>query len=201
MAENWKITGTYFETCNCETACPCLFLSPPTSGDCTAMLGWHIDQGNIGGVDLSGFNTALAVHAPGHMAQVKWEVALYVDERASGEQQTALTQIFAGQAGGHFGVIAGHVGEVLGAGPAAIEYKADGKKRSLTIGGVADVALEAIEGQGGGEVILSGHPLAVAPGQPGVVGRNSNLSYHDHGMDWDISGGYSLHSPFDYQGP
>jgi hypothetical protein len=27
MAEQWNLTGTYFETCNCEAACPCVFLS------------------------------------------------------------------------------------------------------------------------------------------------------------------------------
>ncbi|MHA6645712.1 DUF1326 domain-containing protein, partial [Mesorhizobium sp. A623] len=36
MMTEWKLSGSYFETCNCETACPCVFLSPPTEGDCTA---------------------------------------------------------------------------------------------------------------------------------------------------------------------
>ena len=36
MAENWSIKGGFFETCNCEVACPCAFLSPPTEGECKA---------------------------------------------------------------------------------------------------------------------------------------------------------------------
>ena len=36
----WSIKGTYFESCNCEVACPCLFLSAPTEGYCTALVGW-----------------------------------------------------------------------------------------------------------------------------------------------------------------
>ncbi|MBI3680386.1 MAG: DUF1326 domain-containing protein [Acidobacteria bacterium] len=41
-----------------KPACPCIFLSPPTEGDCTAVVGWHIDTGNLGAVDLAGLNVA-----------------------------------------------------------------------------------------------------------------------------------------------
>jgi hypothetical protein len=60
------------------------------------LIAWHIDQGNFGEIDLKGLNAALAVHSPGHMLQVKWKVALYVDEQAGQGQQDALTQIFSG---------------------------------------------------------------------------------------------------------
>ena len=29
----WKLTGTYFEACICEAACPCVMMSPPTTGE------------------------------------------------------------------------------------------------------------------------------------------------------------------------
>jgi hypothetical protein len=38
MAESWKVRGTYFETCNCAVACPCVFLSAPTDGECTVLI-------------------------------------------------------------------------------------------------------------------------------------------------------------------
>ena len=38
--------------------------------------------------------------------EVKWKVALYVDERANQEQRGALTQIFSGQSGGHLANLA-----------------------------------------------------------------------------------------------
>jgi hypothetical protein len=73
MAEQWNLTGTYFETCNCEAACPCVFLSPPSTGECTVLIAWHIDQGRSDDVALDGLNVALAVHSPGHMMQVQWK--------------------------------------------------------------------------------------------------------------------------------
>lgn len=97
METQWKVAGTYFEACNCEAACPCVFTSPPTEGDCKALIGWHIDQGTFSDTTLDGLNAALFAYAPGHMLQTKWKVALYVDERADAQQMDALTKIFSGR--------------------------------------------------------------------------------------------------------
>lgn len=83
MAAQWSLTGTYFETCNCESACPCVFLSPSTTGECTVLIGWHIEKGRLDAVALDGLNVALAVYSPGHMAQVKWKAALYFDNKGT----------------------------------------------------------------------------------------------------------------------
>lgn len=201
MADNWNISGTYFETCNCEAACPCVFLSPPTTGECTLFIAWHIDEGSFGDTSVNGLNVALAVHSPGHMTQVQWKVALYLDDKASQAQQEVLTQIFAGQAGGHFAVLGQHIGEVAGVTNAAIEYQAEGKKRSIRIAGIAEADIEAIQGGGGADVLVSGNPLAIVPGEPQVVARSGRLSYNDHGMNWELSGKNGFYSPFTYKGP
>lgn len=45
----------------------------------------------------------MSVHAPGHMFKgPKWNVALYLDEKADNDQTDALTMIFSGPAGGYF---------------------------------------------------------------------------------------------------
>ena len=201
MADNWTISGNYFESCNCEAACPCVFLSPPPTGDCTLMVGWHIDSGNMNGVDLSGLNVALAVHSPGHMIEVKWRIALYLDETATEQQAGALGQIFSGQAGGHFAVLGQHIGEVAGVSSVPIDYKAEGKSRSLKVGNVAEMDIEGIEGGGGAEVKINGNPLGIVPGEPMVGARSGKLSYHDYGMDWELSGKNGFFSPFTYTGP
>lgn len=199
MAPEWKLTGTYFETCNCEAACPCVFLNPPTTGDCTVFIGWHIDTGGFKDVRLDGLNVALAVHSPGPMAQVKWQAALYLDERATQPQQTALAQIFSGQAGGHPAVLGALVGQVLGVKSVAIEYHAEGKRRSLRIPNIAEAKIEAIVGQGNAEVTVSNMPLCIAPGYPAVVAKSERLSYHDHGWQWEVAGKNGFFSPFTYQ--
>lgn len=197
---SWNLDGTYFEACNCDVACPCIFLSAPTEGECTVLVAWHIDRGRDGDVALDGLNVAMAVHAPGHMMQTKWRAALYLDERASEPQQQSLTKIFGGQAGGQPAVLAQFVDEILGVTSTAIDYQAVGKDRSLTIPNVASIEIEALAGQNGDEVTVSGHPLCIAPGHPAVVAKSSQVSYTDHGMTWTISGKNGLFSPFTYQG-
>lgn len=194
----WNLKGTYFESCNCEAACPCLFLSPPTEDDCTLLVGWHIDQGEFENTKLDGLNVALAVYAPGHMAEVQWQVALYLDDRASERQSEALAAIFSGQAGGHPARLAGHIGEVLGVGPASIEFETEGKRTSMKVAGIAEVAIAAAAGQGDADITVTNHPLAIAPGFDGVVARSERLTYDDHGMHWQLTEKNGLYSPFEY---
>ena len=197
---SWKVSGSYFESCNCASACPCVFLSAPTTGECTAIVGWHIDDGAHEDLRLDGLNVALAVHSPGHMAEAPWRVALYLDDRGSEEQQQALGAIFSGAAGGHPAVLASHIGEVLGVGTAPIAFQGEGASRTMRVGEVADVAITAMAGQGGAQVKIANHPLAVAPGQELVAAHADHLRFTDHGYEWELSGTNGFFSPFTYNG-
>jgi len=197
---SWNISGSYFESCNCESACPCVFLSAPTTGECTALLGWHIDDGVHEGVRLDGLNVSLAVYSAGHMATTPWRAALYLDDRATPEQQGALGAIFSGAAGGHPAVLASHIGEVVGVTVAPISFDGAGASRAMRVGDMADVRITALAGQGGEQVTIANHPLAVAPGQQLVAARADNLRYTDHGYEWELSQTNGFFSPFTYNG-
>ncbi len=200
MAEGWSLKGSYFEACNCEAACPCVFLGPPTQGDCTLLVGWHIERGNFGATVLDGLNVALAVYSPGHMLQTKWQAALYLDERATEPQRAALAKIFSGQAGGHLANLAACVGEVLGIKSAAIEFRSEGRRRGLKIGTVGEMAIEAVPGAGGAEVEISNVPFCVVPGIPAVAARSMRLGFHDYGYKWEVTDRNGFYSAFAYQG-
>jgi hypothetical protein len=196
---SWSLNGTYFEACNCDAACPCIFTSPPTEGECTALVAWHIDKGHYGDTALDGLNIALAVHAPGTMVATKWKVAAYFDEKASAEQSDALHAIFGGKAGGHPAVLASFIGEMVGASNVPMAYEADGRRSSLSISSIANTAIEMVEGQGGQLIVVEGHPLCIAPGKPATVARSSAFALADHGWDWRFSGRSGLMSEFAYQ--
>ena len=195
----WSLKGTYFETCNCEAACPCVFTSPPTEGDCTALVAWHIDEGRFGDVSLDGLNVALAVHAPGTMVATKWKAAAYFDDKASPAQNDALHAIFSGKAGGHPAVLASFIGEMVGAKNVPMHFQADGRHGSLSIPGITEAEIEALEGQGGQPISISNHPLCIAPGQAAVVARSKNFRFSDFGFDWKLSGRNGFISDFAYQ--
>ncbi len=201
MASKWNLNGMYFEACNCDVACPCVFTSAPTEGKCTVLLAWHIEKGKYGDVSLDGLNVALAAYAPGHMLQVKWDIALYLDEKANPAQRDALTTIYAGKAGGEPAALAPLVGKVLGVKPVRIEFSAKGKERSLRIPNIAEMQIAAIEGAGGKEVTLENLPMTAVPNQTTVVAKSKKLTFHDHGMDWNVSGKNGFYMPFAFKGP
>jgi hypothetical protein len=198
MAQDWNLKGTYFEACNCDLACPCVFLSSPTTGECTVLIGWHIDEGSFDGVSLNNLNVAMAAHAPGHMMEVEWKAALYLDASASEEQAGALGKIFSGQSGGHFARIGAHIGEVLGVASVPIDYQAEKGNRRIKIGDIGEAEIESAGGQGGEDITVTNHPLCVSPGFPAVVSKSKTLKYNDHGYKWDISEKTGFFSPFNY---
>ena len=196
----WSVSGSYFESCNCEAACPCVFLSPPTTGECTVVVGWHIDKGEFEGQQLDDLNVALAVYVPGHMATEKWSAAVYLDDRASEEQTSALGAIFSGAAGGHPAALAAHIGEVHGVASASIAFDADESSRAMRIGDIADIKVTAMAGQGGAQVTITNHPLCIAPGNGAVAARSDHFRYDDHGYEWELSARNGFFSPFQYEG-
>lgn len=199
MAEAWQLSGQYLESCNCKPACPCVFLSTPTEGDCTVVVGWHIDSGKYGAVELSGLNVALAVDSPGAMHEVQWKAALYLDERATEQQKNGLLTIFSGQAGGHPARLATHIGEVLGVASVPIQFQREGKHGHLKVGHVAEVEIEALAGARGADVTVTGHPFCISPGYPVVVAKSKGLRYEDHGYKWVLSDRNGMYAPFSYQ--
>ena len=133
------------------------------------------------------------------MLEVKWRIALYVDERANQGQRDALTQIFSGQAGGHLAGLAPLIGEVLGVKAAPIEYRSEGKRRSLRLGDVADAEIDGLCGQDGGEVTIGNQPFTVVPGFPAVVAKSKQMNFADYGLKWEVSNKNGFFSPFAYQ--
>jgi len=199
METHWKLDGTYFETCNCEATCPCIFLSPPAEGECKVIVSWHIDKGRFGEIQLDDLNVAMFVHSPGNMVEGNWKVALYLDSRADQRQQEGLTRIFSGQAGGHPADLAPLIDQVLGVKTCTIEYEAQGKKRKIRIADIASAEIQAQPGQGEADITVTNHPLAIAPGYPAVVARSKEARYRDHGFELEVTNKNGLYSPFSYK--
>ncbi len=199
-SKSWKIEGDYFEACNCDTVCPCVFLGDPDQGECDATVAWHIEKGYFDSLKLDDLNAAAVFRAPGNlMTGPKWKIAIYVDERASKEQADAIVKIFSGQAGGFFGVLAERIGELAGVRHVPITFVKEGKRRSVTIPSALDVSVESVVGANQGqEVLLVNPPLAVVPGVDLVVAKSTKHYYSDHGMKWENKGKNAFHSKFAY---
>jgi len=198
---NWRLEGDYFEACNCDTICPCVFLGNPDQGECDVTIAWHIDKGHFDNTSLDGLNVVGVFHTPGNMwTGPKWKAALYLDERATKEQVDGLGTIYSGRAGGFFGIIAGFVGELAGVRQMPINFEMDGKRRTLQIPSTLELTIEGLEGgeDKSKEVTVSNAPRHVAPGFPAIVAQSTKNRYSDHGMKWDNSGKNGFYSRFAY---
>ncbi len=84
MASNgntaWRIKGEEVGSCNCNWACPCQFNSNPTEGDCKAVIGYDIREGQFGDTDLSGTRFVSIVSWPGAIHEGTKARAIFADE-------------------------------------------------------------------------------------------------------------------------
>src|SRR5579864_943473 len=105
LSASWRVSGTYFESCNCDAICPCRSTRGAkgglsTHGVCDFALSWWIKQGNFGDTTLESLTAVMVGSYIDQPKWTPWQVALLVDERASPEAQKALEEIFLGRAGG-----------------------------------------------------------------------------------------------------
>ncbi|MGA7979129.1 MAG: DUF1326 domain-containing protein [Chromatiaceae bacterium] len=195
---DWSLKGNYFESCNCDLVCPCIFLRPPTQGFCEAFVGWHVQHGHMGDVKLDGLNVAAWLHSPGALTEGAWRLALYIDDRADEAQTAALSKIFGGEVGGHPAVLAGLVGELLGVKSVPITFTEDGDTHYLEIPGIGKNLTRRVAGEDGGRVMVSNHPLAVAPGNPVEISASEDAYYKDYDVEWRQNDKIGLAAPFTY---
>ncbi len=103
-----------FEVCTCNVLCPCWVGEDPDGGTCDGLLGWRVDKGQIDGVDVGGITLVMMAHIPGNILQGNWRAMVYLDERATENQEEALLNVFTGKLGGPIADLASLVGEVVG---------------------------------------------------------------------------------------
>jgi hypothetical protein len=197
---SWKLDGTYFENCNCQFACPCSvtsFASPGTEERCQVVLTYHVDRGEIDGVDVSGLTVALVADTPPQMVQGGWRLGLIIDEKASDQQAEKLGAVFGGQAGGPIGNLAPLVGEVLGMERARIEYHNGGRRHSVKIGGDIEIEVEDYVPDGQPEPSrLQGinHPS----GSTITIARPTRSRIKAFGMEFHNEGRSAFSAPFSW---
>jgi hypothetical protein len=141
----WNLEGTYFENCPCDMVCPCTtsgLTKPADTERCRVVLVFHIDSGEVDGVDASGLTVAVLADTPRVMAEGNWRVGVFMDEDATQEQADKLGAVFSGQLGGPMEALSGLIGETLGVEVAPIEYEDDGRRHRVRIGEFAEIEIE-----------------------------------------------------------
>ncbi|MBV8774222.1 MAG: DUF1326 domain-containing protein [Deltaproteobacteria bacterium] len=193
-SNRWQIVGEYFENCNCDVVCPCLFspnpalTTKPTNGSCEVALAFHVDQGVYQDVILDSLNAVVMARTPGTMADGNWTVAVYLDERADDRQREGLKSIFTGGVGGPLGALAPLISTVLGIKMVPINYRKEGKRRTVEIANVMQMGVHAAPGLDPEKEIFATNAHPFAPEGVAMAVGNENSTWADYGMRWDNSG-------------
>lgn len=198
----YQLNGTYLESCNCDVVCPCTtsgLTAPADHERCQVTLAFHVDSGQIDGVDVSDRSVVLFADAPQVMADGGWQVGLYIDASASDAQADALGRVFSGQAGGPMGALAPLVGQVLGVERVPITYRDAGRRHSVSVGEAIDIEIDDRVapqfGDRGPVMALTGvfHPANSTL----TVARSSRATGKGvHGRSWDFAGRNGHSAPF-----
>jgi hypothetical protein len=196
----WRIEGRYFENCNCEVVCPCT-ASLALGADydrCKVVLAFHVDSGEVEGVDVSDLTLAAVADTPKFMHEGNWRLGVLIDDRASEEQAEKLGAVFSGALGGPMGALAGLVSESLGVERVPLEFSSENGHHSLTVGdrgkaGVQDVVSFGV--QTGEPARLSGIFHPVGP-ELTIAKSDDDSGFTAFGVDVGGSGKAGFSHPF-----
>ena len=204
-AESWQVNGQYYETCSCDSVCPCITTQmavEPSKGSCTFAMAFQIDRGNFGALSLDGLGFIVLGFTPGAMSKGNWSVGIIADDRASAEQRDAIAAIASGAAGGPMAALGGLVSTVLGVESAPISFERNGPKWSVKAGNSVDMAAEAAMGinPAATEPIMlsnTGHPASDAL----ALAHASRSHVHALGLSWDDVSGKNngQYAPFSWR--
>src|SRR3712207_2531776 len=96
----YYLEGRLLEVCDCNVLCPCWVGEEPDNGTCQAVQAYHIDRGEIAGVDVAGLTVAEMADIPGNILQGHIRGVFFIDEHATPEQERVLRQAWGGELGG-----------------------------------------------------------------------------------------------------
>jgi hypothetical protein len=186
----YSLEGTLLEVCSCNVLCPCWIGEDPDGGECYSVVAYHIDRGQITGVDVSGRSAVMVNHIPGNVLAGSWQVVLLVDDGATADQRDALVGVFSGQLGGPLADFAQLIGTVKGVETVPISHEVRGGTGTLRIPGIVDAEMEPYRGPDGSVTTLRESIFSTVPGSPAWVskaGRN-RVSLPQYGMRWEYEG-------------
>ena len=196
----YEIEGRLLEVCTCNVLCPCWVGENPDYTTCDTTIAWGIEHGTIEGVDVSGLTIAVSAHIPENILIPKsWKAAVFVDDRATDEQQGVLLKLFTGQLGGAVADLAGLIGEVTAVERVPITFSVQDGKGRLALGSIVEADMDPYVGATGKPTTLAETVFSTIPGSPVYAAKASQYRRNGsaHGIpSVDLAGHNALQGHF-----
>jgi hypothetical protein len=198
----YSVEGQLLEVCSCGTLCPCWVGEDPDGGTCDSFLAYHVEQGQIKGVDVSGLTLVNIVHIPGNILAGNWRAVRYLDAKGTQEQRDAMFDLFSGKLGGPLADLAALVGEELDVRVAPIEYSLLEGHGRIEIDGVLRAEMEPFKGPDGQTTKLVDSIFSTIPGSPAYVAKASanRVDLPEFNLTWEYTGRNAIQGKFRFEG-
>lgn len=134
------------------------------------------------------------------MYEGNWTQAIYIDERADDDQRRLLEEIFTGEAGGVWEVLAQFIGKRMETRYAPIRFQEDGKRKSMQIEGMLETHAENLRGADKGKPVLAYNMINRIHGNPQTLALGST-HFEDHGISLVTRDTHAIISEFSWRGP
>lgn len=203
QTKTYSITGTLLEACSCRTLCRCWIGEDPDGGACDAFNAYHIDKGEINGVDVTGLNYVQVVKIPGNVLVPKsWKRVTYVDAKATPEQRKAILDAWHGKLGGPLADLNGLIGEDIAVHDASMEHKLSGGEGTLIVGDKIRATMAPYKSAYGSVTTLRDSVFSTIANAPAYVSKATEhvVNIPEHGMVWTFKDRNAIQGDFHFEG-
>jgi hypothetical protein len=197
--KTYALSGTLLEACSCRTLCRCWIGEDPDGGACNAFAAYHIDNGMINGVDVSGLTYVQAVKIPGNVLVPKsWTRVTYVDGRATAAQKKALLDAWHGRLGGPLADLNGLIKEDLAIYDMPIEHNLARGEGSVIVGDKIRATMAPYKSAYGATTTLRDSIFSTIAGSPAYVSKATEhvVNIPEHGMVWTFKNRNAIQGDF-----
>jgi hypothetical protein len=199
--KTYVLDGTLLEACSCGGPCPCWVGDDPDGGRCDSVNAYHIDRGQVGGVDVSNLSFVQVNQIPGNVLAGNWRAVFYIDDKATPAQQEAILNVFGGKLGGPLADVAGLVGERVAVHFVPIEHRVEGGKGTLRVGEVVEAEMAPYTDANGRPTTIHDTVFSTIPGSPAYLAKASHhrVNIPEYGMIWEFSGRNAIQGDFHFE--
>ncbi len=198
----YSITGTLLEACSCRTLCRCWIGEDPDGGACDAFNAYHIDKGEIDGVDVSGLNYIQVVQIPGNVLVPKsWKRVTYIDAAATPQQRKAILDAWHGRLGGPLADLNGLIGTDVAVYDAPMQHSLSGGEGTLVVGDKIRAVMAPYKSAYGTPTTLRDSIFSTIANAPAYVSKATEhvVNIPEHGMVWSFKDRNAIQGDFHFE--
>lgn len=195
--------GALLRDCSCNAPCPCT-ASLDLGADydeCMFVLVFHVDSGEVDGVDVSGFTVAAVGNTPKYMNEGNWRVGLLVDDAARRIRPRSSRASSPARSASRCPPSGPLMGEPLGVERVPMEFSSENGRHSLSLGDAGRLEAEDLVPWG----VETGEPARYASvfhplGPDLTLAKAGDSRLKAFGLEPSLAGQSGFSQPFAWSG-